>query len=335
MTVDRDEDGHIYYQYLWSKSTDAPTLKDTVVKLTPHEVMHIAGLGFDGLVGYSPIAMAKNSIGLSMACEEYGSKFFANGAAPSGVLEHPGILKDPERVRDSWQAAFGGSQNAGKVAVLEEGMKYSPISINPQEAQFLDTRKFQIDEIARIFRVPPHMIGDLDHSNYSTLEEQSLEFVTYSLQPWLIRIEAAISRSLLTREEKGVFFARFNVDGLLRGNYASRMQGYATGIGNGFMSVNDVRRLENWDLLSEEEGGDLYLVNGSMTPLKNAGASYGLNLDNDSGDSNSGEDTGKENVEEEQMGAGEGTAGNSRGRESPARRKKSTGKPADSRRRKR
>ncbi|MGO5293013.1 phage portal protein, partial [Bilifractor sp. LCP19S3_H10] len=114
---------------------------------------------------------------------------FANGAAPSGVLEHPGILKDPEKVRDSWQAAFGGSQNAGKVAVLEEGMKYSPISINPQEAQFLDTRKFQIDEIARIFRVPPHMIGDLEHATFSNIEEQSLEFVTYSLQPWLTRIE--------------------------------------------------------------------------------------------------------------------------------------------------
>ena len=276
MRVDRDEKGKIYYEYQWSRSTDAPTMKDTIVRLTSKEVMQIPGLGFDGLVGYSPIAVAKNSIGLSMACEEYGSKFFSNGAAPSGVLEHPGVLKDPEKVRDSWQAAFGGSQNAGKVAVLEEGMKYSPISINPQEAQFLDTRKFQIEEICRIFRVPPHMLGDLEHSNYSTLEEQSLEFVTYSLQPWLIRIEAAISRSLLKKEEKGNYFARFNVDGLLRGNYESRMQGYATGISNGFMSVNDVRRLENWDLIPEEEGGNLLLVNGSMTPLRAAGAAYGL-----------------------------------------------------------
>ena len=274
MTVDRDENGHIYYQYLWSKGDDAPTMKETIVKLSPHEVMQIPGLGFDGLVGYSPIAMAKNSIGLSMACEEYGSKFFANGAAPSGVLEHPGILKDPERVRDSWQAAFGGSQNAGKVAVLEEGMKYSPISINPQEAQFLDTRKFQIDEIARIFRVPPHMIGDLEHATFSNIEEQSLEFVTYSLQPWLTRIESSISRSLLSKDEKMIYYARFNVDGLLRGNYASRMQGYATGISNGFLCVNDVRRLENMDLVPDSEGGNLFLVNGSMSPLRMAGAAY-------------------------------------------------------------
>jgi HK97 family phage portal protein len=274
MTVDRDENGHIYYQYLWSKGDDAPTMKETIVKLSPHEVMQIPGLGFDGLVGYSPIAMAKNSIGLSMACEEYGSKFFANGAAPSGVLEHPGILKDPEKVRDSWQAAFGGSQNAGKVAVLEEGMKYSPISINPQEAQFLDTRKFQIDEIARIFRVPPHMIGDLEHATFSNIEEQSLEFVTYSLQPWLTRIESSISRSLLSKDEKMIYYARFNVDGLLRGNYASRMQGYATGISNGFLCVNDVRRLENMDLVPDSEGGNLFLCNGSMTPLRMAGAAY-------------------------------------------------------------
>ena len=114
-----------------------------------------------GLVGYSPIAMAKNAIGMAMACEEYGAKFFANGAAPSGVLEHPGTIKDPSRVRESWQATFGGSGNANKVAVLEEGMKYTPISISPEQAQFLETRKFQLDEIARIFRVPPHMIGDL------------------------------------------------------------------------------------------------------------------------------------------------------------------------------
>lgn len=274
MTVDRDEDGHIYYTYQWS-SNEAPINKTSTVILTPHEVMHIPALGFDGTIGYSPIAMAKNAIGLSMAAEEYGSKFYANGAAPGGVLEHPGVLKDPEKVRDSWQAAFGGSQNANKVAVLEEGMKYEPISINPAEAQFLETRKFQIDEIARIFRIPPHMIGDLEHATFSNIEEQSLEFVIYVLQPWLSRIESSIARSLLAPKEKRQYFALFNVDGLLRGNYQSRMQGYATGINNGFMCPNDVRRLENWDLIPDEEGGNLFMVNGSMTPLKMAGAAYG------------------------------------------------------------
>ena len=153
MYVDRDDKGQLYYEYTLY-SDDAPTMKGSIVRLSPYEVLHIPGLGFDGLVGYSPIAMAKNAIGMAMACEEYGAKFFANGAAPSGVLEHPGTIKDPSRVRESWQRTFGGSGNANKVAVLEEGMKYTPISISPEQAQFLETRKFQLDEIARIFRVP-------------------------------------------------------------------------------------------------------------------------------------------------------------------------------------
>src|SRR5574344_2724030 len=153
MEVNRDTNGMLYYVYQKS-GDDAPTMEGSSVILSPGEVLHVPGLGFDGLVGYSPIAMAKNAIGLSMAAEEYGAKFYANGAAPSGVLEHPGVLKDPAKVRDSWNAAFGGSSNSHKVAVREEGLKYTPISISPNEAQFLETRKFQIDEIARIFRVP-------------------------------------------------------------------------------------------------------------------------------------------------------------------------------------
>lgn len=162
-------------------------MEGSTVMLDPSDVLHIPGLGFDGLVGYSPIAMAKNAIGLAIAAEEYGSKFYANGAAPSGVLEHPGTLKDPARVRESWNAAFGGSHNSHKVAVLEEGLKYTPISISPNEAQFLETRKFQTNEIARIFRVPPHMVGDLEKSSFSNIEQQSLEFVKYTLQPWFVR----------------------------------------------------------------------------------------------------------------------------------------------------
>lgn len=271
MDVDRDENGHIYYEYTMS-SDDAPTMKGSVIQLQPVDVLHIPGMGFDGLVGYSPIAMAKNAIGISIACEEYGSKFFANGAAPSGVLEHPGTLKDPGRVRESWTQTFGGSHNANKVAVLEEGMKYTPISISPNEAQFLETRKFQIDEIARIFRIPPHMIGDLEHATFSNIEEMSLEYVQYTLGPWIARLEQSMIRSLLSDAEKGIYFVKFNVDGLLRGNYQSRMQGYAVARQNGWMSANDIRQLENLDMIPDEEGGNLYLINGSMTKLKDAGA---------------------------------------------------------------
>lgn len=273
MKVNGDENGRLYYEY--TRYGDEAGKRDCeTVKLSPIEVLHIPGLGFDGLVGYSPIAMAKNAIGMSMACEEFGAKFFANGAAPGGVLEHPGILKDPARVRESWNATFGGSGNANKVAVLEEGMKYTPISISPNEAQFLETRKFQIDEIARIFRIPPHMIGDLDRSSFSNIEQQSLEFVKYTVGPWVSRWEQSLARCLLSVSERGRYLIKFNLDGLLRGDYESRMNGYATARQNGWMSANDIRELENMDRISSKEGGDLYLVNGSMTPLQNAGAAY-------------------------------------------------------------
>jgi len=245
--------------------------KSIWVTLSPSDVLHIPGLGFDGLIGYSPIAMAKNAIGLAIATEEYGAKFFANGAAPSGVLEHPGTIKDPQRVKESWNSAYQGSANAHKIAVLEEGMKYTPIGIAPEQAQFLETRKFQINEIARIFRVPPHMLADLEKSSFSNIEQQSLEFVKYTLDPWVVRWEQSMCRVLFSESEKPTYFIKFNVDGLLRGDYASRMTGYATARQNGWMSANDIRELENLDRIASDLGGDLYLINGAMTKLEDAG----------------------------------------------------------------
>lgn len=284
MSVDRDENGQLYYTY-YRGSDEAIKNKEFAVTLQPSDVLHIPGLGFDGLVGYSPIAMAKNAIGMAIACEEYGAKFFANGATPGGVLEHPSTIKDPQKVRESWQAAFGGSSNSNKVAVLEEGMKYTPISISPEQAQFLETRKFQINEIARIFRVPPHMVGDLEKSSFSNIEQQSLEFVKYTLDPWVIRWEQSIMRALLSNTEKKDYFVKFNLEGLLRGDYQSRMNGYAIGRQNGWMSANDIRELENLDRIPAEEGGDLYLINGNMLPLKDAGA-FANTTDNDGKEEN-------------------------------------------------
>ena len=272
MTVDRDSNGRLFYLYQ-RNADDAPTLgKDSQVYLTPSDVLHIPGLGFDGLVGYSPIAMAKNAVGLAIATEEYGAKFFANGAAPGGVLEHPGTIKDPQKVKESWNSAYQGSSNAHRVAVLEEGMKYQAIGISPEHAQFLETRKFQINEIARIFRIPPHMLADLEKSSFSNIEQQSLEFVKYTLDPWVVRWEQSMCRALLSDSEKPQVFIKFNVDGLLRGDYQSRMNGYATARQNGWMSANDIRELENLDRIPVEIGGNLYLINGAMTKLQDAGA---------------------------------------------------------------
>ena len=275
MEVQRDDRGNIYYVY--SRNSDEnPMFKEYGnIKLKAEDVLHIPGLGFDGLIGYSPIAMAKNAVGMTLACEEYGASFFANGANPGGVLEHPGVLKDPSKVRESWNSVYRGVNNAHKIAVLEEGMKYQQIGIPPEEAQFLETRKFQINEIARLYRIPPHMVGDLDKSSFSNIEQQSLEFVKYTLDPWVIRWEQSLQRSLLLPGEKGKYFIKLNVDGLLRGDYQSRMNGYAVGRQNGWFSANDIREMENMNPIPDEEGGNLYLVNGAMTKLADAGAFAG------------------------------------------------------------
>ena len=275
MEVQRDDRGNIYYVY--SRNSDEnPMFKEYGnIKLKAEDVLHIPGLGFDGLIGYSPIAMAKNAVGMTLACEEYGASFFANGANPGGVLEHPGVLKDPSKVRESWNSVYRGVNNAHKIAVLEEGMKYQQIGIPPEEAQFLETRKFQINEIARLYRIPPHMVGDLDKSSFSNIEQQSLEFVKYTLDPWVIRWEQSLQRSLLLPREKGKYFIKLNVDRLLRGDYQSRMNGYAVGRQNGWFSANDIREMENMNPIPDEEGGNLYLVNGAMTKLADAGAFAG------------------------------------------------------------
>ncbi len=263
MTVDRDEKGNLTYTY--------STTKGETVKLKPEEVLHIPGLGFDGIMGYSPIALEKNAIGLGIAAEEYGSKFFQNGARPSGVLTHPNTVKDVKRLRENWNATYGGSSNGGKVAVLEENMTFTPISLPNNEAQFLETRRFQVEEICRIFRVPPHLIGNLERATFSNIENQSIDFAVHTIRPWLVRIEQAMNRALFAENEKGRFYAQFNIDGLMRGDYKSRMEGYAIARQNGWMSANDIRALENMNPLPEELGGDQYLVNGNMIPINLAG----------------------------------------------------------------
>jgi HK97 family phage portal protein len=263
MKVERSENGEIYY--LYTREGKEYLLRNT-------EVLHIPGLGFDGLIGYSPIAMAKNAIGMALATEEYGAKFFSNGANPGGVLEHPGVVKDPHRIRDSWNQVYQGTSNAHRVAVLEEGMKFSPIGIPPEQAQFLETRKYQTEEICRIFRVPPHLVGDLERATFSNIEHQSISFVVHTIRPWLVRIEQSINKALFTEKEKEKYFVSFLVEGLLRGDYESRMRGYSIGIQNGFMSPNDVRSLENMNPIPPEEGGNTYMVNGNMLKLKDVGA---------------------------------------------------------------
>lgn len=271
MTVDRDlQSGEVFYQYSGNGN---------IVTLRREQVFHIPGLGFDGMKGYSPVHMAREAIGLALATEEFGARFFANGARPGGILEHPGVVKDPEKLRKSWEEVYKGVKNSHKIAVLEEGMKYHEIGIPPEDAQFLETRKFQLNEICRIFRVPPHLVADLERATFSNIEHQSIEFVVHTIRPWLVRWEQAITKCLLRPEERMEYFAKFTVDGLLRGDFKTRMEGYAIGRQNGWYSANDIRELEDLNPVDAKQGGDIYLVNGNMIPAVAAGKAKGGETD--------------------------------------------------------
>jgi HK97 family phage portal protein len=263
VTPYRLDSGRLAYSYRPSGSTGGRG--PTTFLAGEGTLLHVRGLSFDGLSGVSPITYAREAIGLGMAAEEFGSRFFAQNARPGGVLEHPGKLKNEERdnLKRSWEDMHSGLANSHRVAVLEEGMKWQAIGLSHEDAQYLDTRKFQIAEIARIFRVPPHMLGDLDRATFSNIEQQSLEFVIYSLQPWLVRWEQALTRDLLTPAERTNHFIEFLIAGLVRGDLASRYQAYATGRQWGWLSVNDIRSLEN---LNPVAGGDVFISPMNMLP---------------------------------------------------------------------
>lgn len=192
------------------------------------------------------------------------------GMPKAHSVSDPGVLKDPEKVRKSWETVYRGANNAHKIAVLEEGLTYKDIGLPQKDAQFLETRQFQLNEICRIFRVPPHLVGDLSRSTFSNIEHQSIDYVVHTLRPWLVRWEQSANMNLLNEYERTEYFAKFNVDGLLRGDFATRMQGYAVGRQNGWYSANDIRELEDLNPIPEDQGGDIYLVNGNMVTAENA-----------------------------------------------------------------
>jgi len=264
MTVGRTPAGELGYEYRRDTGEARVFRAD--------EILHIPGMGFDGLVGYSPITLARNALGLSRATEKFGSKLFANGARPSLVIKTPGTAKlsdaAKKRLQDSWNAEFGGVERAHSTAVLEEGMDIASIGVPPEDAQFLETRRFQLLEIARMFRVPPHMLAELERATFSNIEHQAIEFVVHTLRPWLVRWEQSMRRRLLTEAERAQgYFVEFAVDGLLRGDAKSRNESYQIGRNGGWLSVNDIRSLEN---LNPIENGDIYLQPLNMVPAGTA-----------------------------------------------------------------
>lgn len=225
------------------------------------EIMHIRALSSDGVTGLNPIELFREAIGLGLAYEEYSGRLFGNGANINGVLETPQAMSNEAlaRFRTLWQQNYGGVGNAGKTAILEQGMKWQAIGIAPKDAEFIISRKFQITEIARIFRVPPHMLADLERATFSNIEHQSLEFIRDTIRPWLVRWEQALTRDLIPAEDRDNYFVEFLIDGLMRGDLKSRYDSYAIGRNNGWLSANDIRRLENMNPLPPEQG-DVYLI---------------------------------------------------------------------------
>jgi HK97 family phage portal protein len=243
-------DGELAYEY------SMPTGRTEI--LPWHRIMHVRGLGGNGVQGYSPLRMAMVAVALGMATEEFGARFFANGARPGAVLTHPGTLSDKAmaNLKASWAGEHGGLEKSHRLRILEEGMKLEAIGVPPEEAQFLETRTFQAEEIARIYRMPPHKVGLLNKATFSNIEHQSIEFVTDTILPWLVRLEQVMQRDLLTAQERRTHYVEHVVDGLLRGDTQSRYQAYAVGRQWGWLSVNDIRQRENMEPVRD---GDVYL----------------------------------------------------------------------------
>ncbi|MBX9877622.1 MAG: phage portal protein [Candidatus Obscuribacterales bacterium] len=229
------------------------------------DLFYIRGMSLDGICGVSPIRMLMEAIGLGLAAEEFGAKLFGNGASPRGVLLHPNKLNGEKAkdLREQFERANSGLDNVNRVAVLEEGMKFESISLAADEAQFLETRKFQRSEIYGAMRVQAHKVGDLEHATFSNIEHQNIEFVQSTMLPWMRRIEQCARRDLLSTTEKLLYSIEFKLDGLLRGDIKTRYEAYAIGRQNGFLSGNDIRDLEN---MEPYEGGEIYWRPVNMVP---------------------------------------------------------------------
>lgn len=257
VTPDVSEEGRLIYRVRAQQGPERI--------LQSEEVFHIRGYRDQGLSGLSPIAAFRQAVTLGLSLESFGSNFFDGGAFPAGVLEYDGALSDEAKknLRESWQNLYGGQHRGKKVAVLEAGLKWKPMGIPQSDAEFLATRRFQVEEIARIYRVPPHMLGDLTRSTFSNIEQQSIDFVTYTMLPWFKRWEEAISRDFLDGDDSEIY-TEFLVDGLLRGDTLSRFQAYGLGRQWGLYSINDIRLKENLNPIGPE--GDVYLSPLNMVP---------------------------------------------------------------------
>mgnify|MGYP003671519003 FL=1 len=254
--------GEIFYEIKEGGDGFGPTVESKIIK--HDDMLHFQGLSYDGIKGRSVIETHRDSFGLSIAANKYGGAYYGNAASPSGILSHPGKLSKEaaDRLKFSWNSSYGnGPMNAHKTAILEEGMSFKPVSMNPQDADFLNTRKFQVTEIARIFRVPPHMIGDLDRATFTNIEQQGIDFLTHTLRPYLINLEEELERKLFRENEQDTYKIMFNANGMLRGDSEARAKFYKDMSSIGVLSINDIRRMENMNDIGSDGDKHYYALN--------------------------------------------------------------------------
>jgi len=261
MRVERLENGRLRYRYREDGGRESIYSQDAI--------MHLRWLSDDGVNGMVPVELARDAIGLARACEIHGAAFFGNGARPGVVLSTDSTLsaEAAESLRNNWERMHRGSERSHRTAVLQGGLK--PVELggsNMQESQFLETRRFAVEECCRVYGVPPHLVGDLTRSSFSNIEQQSLDFLTNGLMPWLRRIESAISRDLITDD---TLFAEFDTRGVLRADAAGRASYYNTLWNLGVASVNEIR---SWENMNPVDGGDVRFVQLNMTTLDKAAA---------------------------------------------------------------
>ena len=251
-------EGELFYQLDKAGVLDSP------------DILHFKTITEDGIIGISPVDQCKNALNWGLNVEEFGSTFFKNGAKPSSVLSTDRALSETaiQRLKNSFNSSYAKLSQSNSTIILEEGLSFKPISISPEQAQFLASRQFSIEEVARIFNVPPHMLKDLTKSSFNNIEMQSQEFVTYTLMPYITRIENEMNLKLFRTNELGYKFIEFNVNGLLRGDVKSRNEAYKTAITNGYMSINEVRQKEN---LNSIAGGDKHFMQMNMTTIEKIG----------------------------------------------------------------
>jgi HK97 family phage portal protein len=252
-------EGQIFYH---NRSSD--------VVLDDYDILHFKGVSQDGIMGLSPITQNANAIGWGISLESYGSKYFVNSAKLSGVLETDRALSEEaiDRLRNSFSNTYNQLQNAQSTAILEEGLSFKPITISPEQSQFLASRVFSITEVARMFNIPTFMLQEHSKSSFNNIESLSQSYVTYTLMPYIRRMESEMNRKLFKTSEKGRVFVEWNVNGLLRGNIKDRTDSYKTALTNGYMTINEVRRKENMNSIVE---GDEHYLPLNMTTINKIG----------------------------------------------------------------